>query len=168
MEEKGHPDLQLVIRCGWVTSPSESTAYIIENLDFFVPSTLREKRPSAIAVGNPLSRLWEAALGWPGLADATDQGRCYPLSQVPLFNMFGCCWLKHFPAHFCLLVWLGSHRLAVCVQRFLRPSAWAVSMHSTDVTRLDFLEASSISRWSGCISSPLLRTNKDWLVFRSR
>lgn len=63
---------------------------------FFVPSTFREMMPTAIAVGNPLSWLWDTVFSWPGLVDTADQ-RCYPLSQVPLFNTVVSCWLKHFP-----------------------------------------------------------------------
>lgn len=116
---------------------------------------------------------WDGVFSWPGLVDTGDQGKCYPLSQVPLFNTAGSCSLKHFPAHVCLHLWLCSRRLNVCVKRFLGPSAWAVSVYSvTAVIVFDFLEASSTWCWCSCISvlvsSSLHRTNKDWPVFRSR
>lgn len=50
------PDLQLVIRCRWVPSPSARAAYIMESIDvflfiFLLPSTLREMTPGCCCRG---------------------------------------------------------------------------------------------------------------------
>lgn len=58
-----------------------------------------------------------------------------------LFNTAGSCWLKHFPACFCLLVGssdLSSHRRSVRVKRLLRPSVWAARVQSANLVPAAF------------------------------
>lgn len=83
-----------------------------------MPSTFREMMPTVVL-------LWDVAfsLAWHRRCKGSG-GKCYPLSQVPPFDTAGSCWLKHFPACFCLLVWPRSRRLDV--QRVA--SAWAVQL----------------------------------------
>lgn len=84
VRKKSQPDLQLAIRCRWVPGHSVRAAYMMENIDFF------EMLPAAAHYCG-----YDSVFSRPGRVAPADQGRCYPLSQVRLFDTFGSCWLKH-------------------------------------------------------------------------
>lgn len=94
---------------------------------------------------------------------------------MPLFNTAASCWLKHFPARFCLLVWLCSRRLNACVWRgYPGPlSELRVCIQyeceCLIVGEKTFWKPLQYNAGVSVVSSPFaLRTNKDWSVFRSR
>lgn len=93
---------------------------------FFCFFTFRKATLAAFAVGNP-SVVIRWCIQLLQHCRYRDQGKCYPLSQVLLFNTASSCWLKTFPARFRLLVWLFSHRFSVHVKRLVRPSVSAMS-----------------------------------------
>lgn len=151
--KKGQPDLLLVIRCRWVPGPSVRAACMMENIDFFFFKCCWQQ-PDIVVM----------------IAYSAGTGRVAPADQGKRLSFKPGAAVRH--SWFLLTETIPC--LLVCVWRgYSGFSIWAVDTCGASATevfdlRQAFWKHFSIHSGLCCISSPLLRTNTDWLDFLSR